>query len=304
MAEGNKMVTIIIPAYNCEATIEEAVASVFCQNTDVVDEIVIAEDCSTDGTRDVLRKIAAKYLRLRVLFHKTNRGGGSARNTAVDAARSDYVFCLDSDNVLETDSLASLTAFAQSTDADVAAFRELHYFRETTERVSHKWRFKEGQILLRDHLSGGIVPAASGNYLFKRSAWQEVGGYPESSGALDCWGFGLRLLGADKRMMVMEHGHYYHRYGLNSYWVRDFNSRSPSRVATALLRPYFHKLSRESVEFIERNQDNWMRDLSCHPLKDAQGMRGENGMLLRERTLRFHLHRLRNYLKTFSKSNR
>jgi glycosyltransferase involved in cell wall biosynthesis len=258
------LLTVIIPAFNCSGTIHDTVASVVRGNADVVSSIVIVDDGSNDDTLRHLQGCDTAGVPLTLLTHATNRGGAAARNTAMTAVTTEFAFCLDSDNVLAPHSLHSLYNFAVATDADVASFRELHYFKQHPNAVTHKWRFKEGAISLGDYLAGAVVPGASGNYLFKRSVWKDVGGYPEGN-FLDTWGFGLRTVATGKAMLVMPRGHYFHRYGHESYWVREHRPSKTSLLARQLLAPFESQLHPDAVTYLDEHPDDWFEHLDRRP---------------------------------------
>ncbi len=88
--------SIIIPCYN-EVTTLRTVLNVVKQQS-VVDEIVIVDDGSTDGTRDVLAEIEAENdPRVKVIYHKVNQGKGAALVTGFQHASSDVFLIQDAD---------------------------------------------------------------------------------------------------------------------------------------------------------------------------------------------------------------
>lgn len=93
MAEPLRL-SVIIPCYNERATIREIVAAV--QATGRAHEIIIVDDGSTDGTRDVLPELEAQP-GVRVLYHERNRGKGAAVRTGFDAATGDVLLIQDAD---------------------------------------------------------------------------------------------------------------------------------------------------------------------------------------------------------------
>jgi len=71
--------SFIIPCYNSQKTLEEAVNSVFTQNLTSPFEIVIVDDGSKDDTRKLIVDLSKKHSKIAYYFHEKNRGGGAAR---------------------------------------------------------------------------------------------------------------------------------------------------------------------------------------------------------------------------------
>jgi glycosyltransferase involved in cell wall biosynthesis len=259
----------IMPAYNCAATVRESVESLLQGNLGSGDEIVIVDDASTDNTAGVLAELAAAHSCIRVITHPKNRGGGAARNTAVENAKHSVIFCLDSDNLLKPNSLPPLRDFFVHTGADVVAFGELHYFRTDPSVLNHKWVLKPGRFTLQDHLSTVRSPGASGNYLYSKESWVRAGGYPEFAGALDTWGFGFRQLASGARMFVQPGSCYLHRWTPDSYWTREEAQNSPSIRAFQVMVPYLDLIVERDVRYMlsEKHRRDWLLDLDRRPIR-------------------------------------
>ena len=95
-------VSVIIPAYNSEAYLPEAIESVLGQTYGDV-EVIVVDDGSTDGTEEILRK-CLRDKRVRYI-RQENAGPGAARNTGIRAAQGSYLAFLDADDTLTPDSL-------------------------------------------------------------------------------------------------------------------------------------------------------------------------------------------------------
>jgi dolichol-phosphate mannosyltransferase len=106
---GSIPVSVIMPAYNEEGGIREAIAAVQANVLTPVPgaELIVVNDGSRDATGKILDEIAATDARVRVV-HKANGGHGPAIMTGLAAARGDYVFLIDSDNQIPLESFASL----------------------------------------------------------------------------------------------------------------------------------------------------------------------------------------------------
>lgn len=107
----NSLVSIITPAYNCEATIQETIESVIAQ-TYTNWEMIIVNDCSTDHTADVINMY--KDERIKLINLEKNSGTAIARNTAIGTARGRYVALLDSDDLWKPQKLEKQIQFMEN----------------------------------------------------------------------------------------------------------------------------------------------------------------------------------------------
>ncbi len=105
------LVSVIVPAYNAERFLGDAVASVLRQNSKDL-ELIIVNDGSSDSTEALIERFKAEDPRVRPV-HKDNGGPSSARNAGIAAARGDLVCFLDADDVLLPDKLERQGAFLQ-----------------------------------------------------------------------------------------------------------------------------------------------------------------------------------------------
>lgn len=102
-------VTVVMPVFNERATIERAVAAVLAARISESLELVIVEDGSTDGTRELLgQKTWGENIR--ILYHDKNQGKGAAIRTALREARGLYTAIMDADLEYDPNDLALLLA--------------------------------------------------------------------------------------------------------------------------------------------------------------------------------------------------
>jgi teichuronic acid biosynthesis glycosyltransferase TuaG len=108
----SNLVSVIMPAYNCQAFLKESVLSVIAQTyTDW--ELLIVDDASQDQTLTTARDLALLDRRIRVIHLDKNMGVANARNAGLDAANGRYVAFLDSDDLWLPEKLETQIEFMQ-----------------------------------------------------------------------------------------------------------------------------------------------------------------------------------------------
>lgn len=107
------LVSIIMPAYNCEDFIAQSVDSVLAQSLEDW-ELLIVDDCSADSTYEVLLPYLERDPRIRYTRLTEKRGAQGARTQAIAQARGKYIAFLDSDDLWEKRKLEKQTAFMRA----------------------------------------------------------------------------------------------------------------------------------------------------------------------------------------------
>lgn len=135
MTEHPKIkVSILIPVFNERATVEHAIARV--RELPVEVEIVCVDDCSSDGTRDLLTQLKASGAIDELVLHEKNRGKGAAVRSALSRATGDVVVIQDAD--LEYDPMDILKLLGPVADGRADAVFGSR-FRGEVSRVLYYW---------------------------------------------------------------------------------------------------------------------------------------------------------------------
>lgn len=134
MSNINDLISIIIPIYNREAFIEECINSVFSQTYQNF-EIILIDDGSTDGTLKICEKLTEKDSRIK-LFKQEHGGVSNARNVGLDAAQGEFIFFLDSDDVIHPMLLQALVATLKNTDAGMAGTEDIYVNKDNWHLVA------------------------------------------------------------------------------------------------------------------------------------------------------------------------
>ena len=132
----DEKISVIIPAYNAEQTIERCLYSVLKQTYQNL-EIIVIDDGSSDGTRALLNAIQENEFRL-VVIHKENGGAASARNVGLKVITGKYVTFLDADDFIEPEVYEKLHNAINELQLDIvsASIREIYNGNIVEERLS------------------------------------------------------------------------------------------------------------------------------------------------------------------------
>jgi len=140
-----KKLSIIIPVFNERNTIENVVATVLAVNIPLEKEIIIVDDFSTDGTREVLAGFENRYTGgVRVLLHDKNHGKGYAIRTGLAQITGDLMLVQDADLEYDPQDYPVLLAPIMSGRADVVFGNRFHGGQH---RVLYFWHFQINQFL-------------------------------------------------------------------------------------------------------------------------------------------------------------
>ncbi|WP_432472025.1 glycosyltransferase [Amphritea sp. HPY] len=131
-------VSVIIPVYNTEVYLEQCLDSVLSQSLDDI-EVIIVNDCSLDGSSDVINDYAENDSRVFHIDHEVNKGLPEARNSGVSIARGQYIIHLDSDDFwLDKNMLNTLYQTAEIDNCDILKFDGLHADNDNISRPIFK----------------------------------------------------------------------------------------------------------------------------------------------------------------------
>ena len=144
-------VSILVPIYGVEQYIERCSRSLFEQTYPDL-EFVFVDDCSPDGSVDVLRRVIKDYPmreeRVSIIRHQHNKGLAAARNTALDHATGEFICVVDSDDWMELDAVERLVNKQLETSADIVAGNMVMHMKEgDVPFYERKYSSKEELVL-------------------------------------------------------------------------------------------------------------------------------------------------------------
>ena len=174
------LVSVIINVLNGAATLPEAVDSVLAQTFDDW-ELIVWDDCSSDGSADKLAPYADS--RIRYVRSEEQVPLGQARQRAIDLARGEWIAFLDQDDIWLPHKLERQLALARDRSGVALIYgRTVRFYSGGTERdydQAHEYAYlPEGDIFLELFTNSCFIAMSSA--MFRRSAVAEIGGIPDS----------------------------------------------------------------------------------------------------------------------------
>ncbi|MGW0998106.1 glycosyltransferase [Streptomyces sp. NPDC002523] len=197
---------VVVIGYNDAAHVADAVRSALGQGA-AVGEVVAVDDRSTDGSGELLDRLAAEDPRLRVVRRDANSGGcGSPRNTGIDAVTMPYVMFLDSDDVLPPGAVDALLRAATEARAEVAS--GLCVRRELPSGHDQPWQaslYTAHTVLARPSQRPRLVhDTLCVNKLYRTAFLREHGiRFPEGRFLYEDFVFTARVLAAAPRIALV-----------------------------------------------------------------------------------------------------
>ena len=246
--------SIIIPCYNCQETLKEAVDSCFSQGfTEEEFEIVLVDDASTDSTVEIMTNLQSAHGNIRLSFHESNQGGGATRNTAVKHASAEVIFCLDSDDLLPPNTLDKMYEHLIKKNCDgVGVSKSIKFIGTDISNIStvHKFIRVNEIIILDDLLQRDGLCSLYSTFMFTKVAFLKTGGYPIHHG-FDTQGFAWRFLAAGLHGETCPDTSYLHRIQFHeSYYLREYNNGKVNFNWLEIFKEHFHLFSDEVQQFI------------------------------------------------------
>ncbi len=117
------LLSILVPVYNVAPFLAECLDSILEQQPGFSFEILLVDDCSTDGSRTIAEQYSRHHAgQVRLLAHDRNRGVSATRNTLIEAARGDYLWFLDADDILLSPALARFGDIVSAYAPDIVLY--------------------------------------------------------------------------------------------------------------------------------------------------------------------------------------
>jgi glycosyltransferase involved in cell wall biosynthesis len=169
VAGQDPLVTVIIPCYNGEAFVQEAIKSALGQTYQRV-EVIVIDDGSTDRSAEIIQALPVRYI------HQENRGLTPSRNRGIKESRGSYIVFLDADDRLLPEAIKTGLDVLQERPECAMTIGDHLFVREDGSYLAHSRKEFRGSSHYEALLVSNFIEMIS-SVLFRRSVFEAVGGF-------------------------------------------------------------------------------------------------------------------------------
>ena len=261
------LVSVVIPIYNRKKTLKKAVLSVVNQNYKNI-ELLLIDDCSTDGSAQLCDHFAHQYHIIRVIHQPTNRGVEQARYDAIKACKGEYVMFVDSDDWLEKGIINHCVQVAEREKVDAVhfnAYRTLDKYGLLKKKQPASTRC--GRIE-KDEIMQQIYPLYFGKqsiftsvwgFLYRRDVFQRADIKPIRLKFGEDWALNSRLMPYINSLYKLNTCGYYYLYGgVTSTYNLDILQIAKQSYKIQCEQIEKHQVDKEAYDYIAYQLKNTM----------------------------------------------
>lgn len=252
------LVSVLIPVYNVETYVEEAVRSILSQTYRKL-EIVIVDDCSTDATYAICQKLAASDPRILLFRNDSNRKIASTLNRAFAESAGQLIARMDGDDISEPDRIERQVNYLNANpDIDLVGVNLIGIDANGNElsRFVHLW---DQQLLVK---SCKYVTPVSHVWVARRVVYERLSGYRDIPGCED-YDFLLRMLSQGLRF-----GNIPDYFGYRVRLQRRGNTQAMIGLRQRKMFSYVYRLYRERRKGVADSfcSESMSTHLRVHPV--------------------------------------
>jgi len=250
-------VSLYIPVYNGESTIESVLKSVLKLNP-APNEIIVVNDGSSDGTKKILENYKNQ---INIVNNPSNMGLGFSRNEGISKAKNEDVASLDSDVEVERDWLKDLMEVKNRSGSAISGGKLREKYKNRS--IYDLWRHvhaTQNSFGEKDLVDLGR-PLAGSNTLLSKSAWKKVGGYDNQykTNGEDST-FCQKLLNSNYKISYSAKAVCYHLRTDNLKTLAD-SSRRGYIYGAGLKKPTIMRFFQRTIRHLKGFLINSMKDL-------------------------------------------
>lgn len=217
-----KNISIIIPVYNCEKSIEKCISSIISQTYNNL-EIILVNDGSTDNSRNICEKYCAKYKNF-YLINQENSGPGAARKKGLERANGDYISFIDSDDYVDKLFYEKLVNSLEENNADIVecGYNFVYEKNNIIKEFKMKWQIINGaDECINHYIKNKNTTNYLVNKLFRKELFNNIE-FPQLYAGEDACVL-LQLFGNARKVVAIPDNMYYYVQTSTSLCRKPYN---------------------------------------------------------------------------------
>lgn len=153
------LVSVVMPIYNTESYLSEAIESVVTQSIGFKDqiELILVDDGSTDGSSGVVQRYKSSYPNNIIYIKQQNSGVSRARNVGIEQAQGRYIHFFDSDDIIAPNFYERIVSFFNSEPSINFVAAKLMFFDEIIDSHPLNYKFKTSRVIDIEKTPGDII---------------------------------------------------------------------------------------------------------------------------------------------------
>lgn len=202
MGKEDILVSIIVLSYNSESTIIETLESIYNQTYKKI-ELIIADDCSSDATKQITKewidKYATRFIDVKENFKKKNEGVSINADDGIKLSTGEWIKCIAADDKLIEDSIEKYVEYINKNDASIV-FSNMHHMRneDIVKKNDELLRCKLKKFTMlseKEQYKKLLIenPLPAPTAFFSRKLYDEVGGFDREINMIEDWPFWINV---------------------------------------------------------------------------------------------------------------
>ena len=208
------IVSIVLPVYNGERFLRSSIESVLGQTFEAW-ELIIVDDCSTDGSGDIIKKYAEIDSRIRIIHNEVNRKLPASLNIGFAEAKCDYLTWTSDDNIYLPQALEKMVSFLAENNDYAAVTARMTQIDDNGKFMRVFDAYDPGWMWFCDLM--GLC------FMYRRAVLEKIGGYDENLFLVEDYDYWLRIREYCGPIGAIDEILYVYRYHQNSLTVKKQN---------------------------------------------------------------------------------
>ena len=222
MKKNNPLISVVMPVYNAEKYLDEAITSLLIQSYENF-EILAINDGSTDSSVEILKKYASIDTRVKIISQK-NKGIVAVLNRGIDEAKGEYIARMDADDVSFPNRFKDqIETFQNNPDADLV-YGDFEVIDEQS-----RFMYRELTPPLNEDIQEALFvrnPIAHGSVMFKKDIIERVGYYSDEFGPTEDLELWMRI---SRQGILVGTGSSLYRWRVNTTGITMTNNKESQK---------------------------------------------------------------------------